>query len=69
MGIETIVNVNTSDVGVMMAAIINVTTMACLLNLRNKLLLINPNFASNHAMIGISNRMPIMAHNMKKVSM
>lgn len=68
MGNATTDNVNMSDVGVIMAAIINMAIMACL---RKRF--INPadnisSFANSQQSTGSSNRIPIHAHISSKVS-
>lgn len=62
MGNDTSIRVKMSEVGVIMAAIISITTIACLRYLRMNAEDRNPIFANNHASTGISNTMPMDRH-------
>ena len=59
MGVATSESVKTSDVGVIMAAMIRIMTIACRLYLRMKEEDMKPSLANNHAKTGISNTIPI----------
>ena len=54
IGKATSDRVNTSDVGVIIAATTRIITMACFRYLRMKSAERNPNFANSHERIGIS---------------
>ena len=62
IGNATSESVKTSDVGVIIAAITRIITMACLRYLRMKSAERKPNFANSHDSIGISKTMPIARH-------
>lgn len=61
--------VNTSEVGVIMAATTRMITMACLRYLRMKSAERKPNFANSHESIGISKTNPIASDMVISVDM
>ena len=67
IGKDTRVNVNISDVGVMIAAIIRIITIACFLYLRMNPFEIKPSFPKSQQSTGISNTIPIAIHIISRV--
>ena len=69
MGKETSDRVNTSEVGVMMAATMRIMTIAWRRYLRMKAALMKPNLAKSHESMGISKTTPIASDMVSSVEM